>query len=89
MDNFPLKRGIGISRTTHPQPQMPTFQMDLPTNTQRPLPKHFQPQMTVMSRQPQKAVDLKGQGPHSRTFSTGIQDPTQQPKIKPTDPVIK
>ena len=83
MDSFPIKRGIGLSRT-HPNPQAQTFQREIFNKGQEQAFRAFQPQITVMSRQPHQPVDLnptRGQAVHGRTFSTGGQSAPQQGKL--------
>jgi hypothetical protein len=85
MDTFPIKRGIGLSRTPHPGPQFnfPREPIPYAQNHQfRNNPPQIM-QIVRMPQQPPEQPSIKPQYNHVRTYSVGVPSQLQHPKEVP------
>lgn len=83
MDSFPIKRGIGLSRTPHPGPQITFPREPIPYAHNYPVRSNPPLQITPIVRIPQQPPEqqsIKPQYNHARTFSVGVPSQPQPTK---------
>lgn len=86
MDTFPIKRGIGLSRTPHPGPQFAFPKEPTSYALNYPVRNTLPPQNMPIVRIPQQLPEQPSTGPrynHVRTFSVGVASQPQPPREVP------
>jgi hypothetical protein len=90
MDSFPIRRGIGLSRTPHAFPISQPFQ-NLPKPHDQ-MQRTAHPSITIMNKQlnvPIEFINGRVQNTHERTFSMGAPPSYQQERLPNELPLPK